>query len=161
VYAPGRMNESHFNVNEIFNNRDSFKDHVAHLLQVPVEPCHTNFQRWQSNVAPVEGSNELHYWLTTSNRCIKIEKLVYRIIKLSAEKQLPLSSVLAAFKPELQERLLNYFKELETTGLLVFNNPNRVGKVRRRNVRIDEKAICRVVKDIAPQGKLVQSAPAL
>lgn len=162
VFAPGRMNESHFNISEIFNHRDSFKDHVAHQLQVPVEPCYTNFQRWQSNVPLVESSNELQYWLTTSNRCVKIEKLVYRIIKLSAEKQLPLSSVLAAFKPELQQRLLAYFKELETTGLLVFNNPNRTGEIRRRNVRIDEKAICRVVKDVAPQGKLVlESARAM
>jgi hypothetical protein len=159
VYAPGRMNESHFNIDQIFKNRDSFKDHVAHLLQVPVEPCYTNFQRWRSNVQPAERSSEAHYWISTSNRCVKIEKIVYRIINLSAEKQLPLSSVLAAFKPELQERLLAYFKELETTGLLVFNNPNRVGKIRRRNVRIDEKAICRVVKDVVPQGRLAESAP--
>jgi anaerobic magnesium-protoporphyrin IX monomethyl ester cyclase len=158
VFAPGRINESPFNINDIFNNRNSFKNHVANLLQVPVEPCYSNFERWRSNVQPVEQAAEAHYWLTTSNRCVKIEKLVYRIIRLSAEKRLPLNSIFASLKPELQERLLAYFKELETSGLLVFNNPNRIGRVRRRNVRIDEKAICRLVKDMVPQGKLVDSA---
>ena len=100
------------------------------------------------------------YWITTSNKCVRLEKLVYRIIELSAEKKVPLNNLLRVFKSDLQERLLTYFKELEASGLVVFNNPDRVGKARRRNVRVDEKAICRVIKDVVPQGKILKSAPA-
>jgi anaerobic magnesium-protoporphyrin IX monomethyl ester cyclase len=160
LFAPGRINESSFNINEIFKNREGFKDHIAHLLQVPVEPTYMNFARWRANVSPVENAGSVHYWLTTSNRCVKIEKLVYRIIKLSAEKQVPLKSLLAPFKPELQDRLLAFFRELETSGLVVFNNPNRVGAARRRNVRIDDKTICRVIKGMVPPGKILESTAA-
>ena len=160
LLAPGRISESPFDITEIFKNREPFKDHIAKMLQVPVEPTYTNFQRWRSNVQPMARASQSDQWITTSNKCVRLEKLVYRIIKLSAEKQVPLSGLFVAFKPDLQERLLAYFKELEASGLVVFNNPERVGKARHRNVRVDEKAICRVVKDIVPQGKLLERVPA-
>jgi len=160
LLAPGRISESPFDITEIFKNREPFKDHIAKMLQVPVEPTYTNFQRWRSKVQPMTRASQSDQWITTSNKCVRLEKLVYRIIKLSAEKQVPLSGLFVAFKPDLQERLLAYFKELEASGLVVFNNPERVGKARHRNVRVDEKAICRVVKDIVPQGKLLERVPA-
>src|SRR5207253_9355001 len=53
LVAPGRISESPFDISEIFKNREPFKDHIAKMLQVPVEPTYTNFQRWRSNVQPI------------------------------------------------------------------------------------------------------------
>src|SRR3712207_8528619 len=50
------------------------------------------------------------YWITTGNKCVRIEKLVYRLITLGASTKLPLKNLLGGFKPELQARLLEYLK---------------------------------------------------
>lgn len=156
--VPGRINESPFDISQIFQHREPFREHISTLLQVPVEPTYSNFCQWRSKVGPVERQGEeTSYWITTGGKCVKLDKLVYRLINVAAATEYPLRDILSKFKPDLQAKLLDYLRGLEESGLLVFRDPSRPGAEKRRNVRVDEKAVCRAI-NVIPQGKLLDGA---
>lgn len=158
--VPGRVNESPFDISLIFKHREPYRDHISMLLQVPVEPTYSNFSQWRSKADSVARNDEqTGYWITTGNKCVKLDKLVYRLITVAAAKQIPLKELLSSFKPDLQEKLFQYLKGLEGSGLLVFNDPIHGGTTKLRNVRVDEKAVCRAI-NVIPQGKILDSAHA-
>lgn len=154
----GRINESPFNISRIFEHGVPYKKHISLMLQVPIEPTYSSFRQWRSGVEPIpreEGGPS--YWLTTGNKCVKLDKLVYRLITLGASRQVPLRNLLSGFKPELQARLLEYLKGLEASGMLIFDGPERVAGTLRRNVRLEDKDISRAI-NVMPHGKMADGA---
>lgn len=125
--APGKISESPFDISRIISNREYFLKNVNELLKVPIEPTYSSFNRWQSDIEPVSDDGGVRsYWITARDKCVKLEKLVYRILSLVVEQQLTLNDVLSSFKPDLAERLLEYIKGLASMGLLVFTNSDQV-----------------------------------
>lgn len=158
VDVPGKLNESPFDISQIFANRKKYTEHIKELLQTPIEPTYSNFSEWQSSLRSVtNGSDKKAYWVTGGDRCVKLDKLVYRILLVAGEKQLTLNNILDGLKADLKERLLEYFKGLEASGLVVFQDPKRPRKQISRCLRVDERAVCRVVK-VMPEGKLLESS---
>jgi anaerobic magnesium-protoporphyrin IX monomethyl ester cyclase len=124
LFIPGKVNESPFDISGIIANRENFLQNVRELLKVPIEPTHSSFSRWQAGIELLPRSTGgTNYWITESNKCARIEKLVYRILLLAAEQELTLGDVLGNFKGEMAEKLLEYFKGLEASKLLVFKDP--------------------------------------
>lgn len=120
---PGRLNESAFDIVRLLNNREAFAEHIKELLLVPTEPTYAGFQTWQADVEPVTRGDAAGYWIIAASKSAKLEKLIYQIISLAVKQELPLQDVLKAFKPEMAERLFDYFKKLEDNGLLMFKDP--------------------------------------
>ncbi len=160
VYIPGKLSESVFDIGQIFVNRETYKQYIRELLQAPSEPTFAKFCDWQAGLPEVVNTQEQpEYWVTTGDRCIKLDKLVFRILRLVSENQITLDEVLANFNADLRSRLLEYFANLETSDLVVFHDPQQPNVKKRRVVRIDEKAVCKEVR-VVPQGKLLDSHPA-
>jgi radical SAM family protein len=159
VYIPGKLEESAFDVSQVLRNRQLYTDHITELLQTPIEPTYANYHIWQAQVPPVpSGGDVKSYWVVTADRCAKLDKLVFRVLSLSADKRLTLNEVMASLKPELKEKLLNYFEELEEQGLLIFHDPRKSEPQRRKGFLIDDRTVVRSRKTI-PGGKLVLSLP--
>jgi anaerobic magnesium-protoporphyrin IX monomethyl ester cyclase len=157
LVVPGKLNESPFDISQILENREPYQKHITRLLQVPIEPTYTSFCQWYSTLNPLPGENVKTYWITTGHKSVKLDKLVYRIISVAAERQVRLGEILNNFEPEMRDRLLDFLRKLEGNGLLMFKDPDDAGKEKMNAVYLDEKSICKGVK-VMPQGLLVESA---
>lgn len=134
ISIPGKLNESAFDIVRILNNREAFVEHVKRLLLVPVEPTYSNFGQWQSSVPPVPRNPDgTAYWIVAGKKSARLDKLIYRILSVAEEQQLTLGDILGAFKPEMRERLLAYFKDLGANGLLAFHDPLRPKRAARES----------------------------
>jgi hypothetical protein len=154
IFIPGSLNQSSFDIGRIFEARAAYKDRIKRLLQAPIEPTYGRFNEWHAEVPPtVSSGDKKTYWVTTGDRCVKLDKLVYRILQFAAERGATLREALNGLNGDLRQRLLKYFRELEPSELVVFHAPGQSRERRRRVVRIDERAVARVVK-VAPQGRL-------
>lgn len=132
LVLPGRLNQSAYDVVQILNNREAFADHVRKMLLVPVEPTYRGFQSWQENVAPAARAAEQGYWVIAASKSAKLEKLIYQVLSLAVKQELSMSEILGAFKPEMRERLFNYFKDLESNRLVMFKDPLQASAARAR-----------------------------
>lgn len=160
VFVPGKLSESAFDISQIFNSRSLYKDHIKEMLQAPVEPTYLRFGRWESEMPRVNnGGDKKTYWVTSGDRCIKLDKLVYRILQVASEGRAALKEVLTGLNTDLRTRLIEYFRQLETSELVVFHHPSMTWERKRRVVHVDEKAVSRVVR-VMPQGKLIESSTA-
>ena len=158
VFIPGKLSESRFDISQIFATRAVYKDRIKELLQAPSEPTYTKFNQWQSDMPVVHaGGDKKTYWITSGDRCIKVDRLVYKILQFASERSATLREVLGEFNEELRTRLLGYFYQLEASELVLFHDPDSTWEKKRRVVKVDEKAVCRVVR-VMPQGKLSGSA---
>ena len=157
VTVPGKLNESPFDVALILGNREPYQKHIGRLLQVPIEPTYTNFCQWRSNIQPLTHGGNNTYWITTGNKSVRLDKLVYRIISIAAEKQVPLDRVLSGFDEGLKSKLLAFLRQLEENGLLILRDPEGRAEEKMRGSILDEKSICKVMK-VIPPGKIVESA---
>lgn len=156
VYIPGKLAASQFDISRIFETRALLKDRVKVMLQTPVEPTHLSFMKWQEEAALAENSGgELTYWLTCGDRCLKLDKLVFRILQFTSERRLTLRQALTGLSEDLQARLMSFFVQLEASEMVFFHGPTESWEKRRRVVRVDDKAVSRVVR-VMPQGKLTE-----
>jgi anaerobic magnesium-protoporphyrin IX monomethyl ester cyclase len=154
VSVPGKLNESPFDISRILGNREPYQKHIAMLLQVPIEPTYTNFCQWRSTVERVPHGGNKTYWITTGNKSVRLDKLVYRIISIAVEKQVPLGLVLNGFEDDLKDRLVKFLLQLEENGLLVLTDPERVVERKMRGAFLDERFIYRSIQTV-PHGKLI------
>lgn len=132
LVLPGRLNQSAFDIVQILNNRESFTEHVRKLLLLPVEPTYKGFQSWQAGVAPASKGDEQGYWIIAASKSAKLNKLIYQVLSLAVAQELSMSDILGAVKPEMREKLFNYFKELESNRLLMFKDPLGAPAARQR-----------------------------
>jgi hypothetical protein len=65
------------------------------------------------------------YWIVAGKKSAKLDKLIYRILSVAVEQQLTLGDIIGAFKPEMRERLLAYFRDPGANGSLTLNDPLR------------------------------------
>lgn len=152
----GKLNESPFDISQILENREPYQKHITRLLQVPIEPTYTNFCQWYSAQNPVPIENVKTYWITTGHKSVKLDKLVYRIISVLAERRVPLGEILNNFEPEMRDKLLDFLRKLEGKGLLMFKDPDDGGKEKIKGIYLAEQTICKGVK-VHPQGLLLDS----
>ncbi|HMG33687.1 MAG TPA: radical SAM protein [Blastocatellia bacterium] len=158
IHVPGKLSQSVYDISQIFSTRGIYKDRIKELLQTPIEPTYGRFHKWQSEMPDVRNTGEeLTYWVTSGDRCIKLDKLVFRILQVASARHLTVKDVLTGFNDPLRARLLDYFAQLESSELVVFHDPGESWEKRRRVVRVDDKAVCRVVR-VMPQGKLIDSS---
>jgi anaerobic magnesium-protoporphyrin IX monomethyl ester cyclase len=125
LVLPGRLNQSSFDITQVLKNRVAFSEHISHMLLVAVEPTYEGFRRWQANVEPITKGTDPGYWIIAASKSAKLDRLIYQVLSLAIKQDLTLDEILSAFKPEMRERLLNYFKELESNRLVEFNDPLR------------------------------------
>ena len=126
LLIPGKLNESPFDIGKILKNREAFVRHIKDLLKVPEEPTYDTFQAWQHEVTPVENNGDKpQYWLTSGNKCARLEKLVYRIVTVATQQSITVRDILNALNDEMKVKMLEYFKGLKKNGLLLFESPAR------------------------------------
>lgn len=154
VFVPGSLAEARFDIGRIFDSRAAYKERIKQLLQAPSEPTLAKFVAWSASVPSLpSGGDAGTYWVTTGDRCVKLDRLVYRILKIAAERGLTLREMVADLGVDLKSRLMSYFRELEASQLVVFHAPGQPPDRRRRLVRVDERAVSRVVR-VMPQGRI-------
>lgn len=161
LFIPGKVSESPFDISGIISNREYFLQNIRELLKVPIEPTHSSFDQWQTGIDPMprsEGSTS--YWITAGNKCARIEKLVYRILSLAVEQEMTLNDILGNFKPELAEKLLGYFKGLESNKLLVFKSSNPIEESGSIYAPIDNATI-RVAPNVSASEGVAQDSIAV
>jgi hypothetical protein len=153
VFVPGKLAQSSFDIGRIFDTRAAYRDRVKEMLQAPIEPTYSLFTSWQAGIPIANNSEKKTYWLTSGDRCLKLDKLVFKILQLVSEHRLTLREALSGLNGDLQARLMEYFRQLESQELIVFHDPSQSWEKRRRVVLVDYKTPQRVVR-VMPQGKL-------
>ncbi len=159
VEVPGKLNSSPFDISHFFENRHAYKEYVKKRLQIPAEPTYANFQQWQKQLGPQKRQGEVSFWVTNGDKCLKLDKLVYRILALSSQEQLPLKEVMEPLPSELSGRLVEHFKQLEESGFLVLRDPDRPERRRRRLFMVEKTAMSKYQRTL-PEGRLRESAAA-
>src|SRR5262249_23196032 len=85
IHVPGKLSQSVYDISQIFSTRGIYKDRIKELLQTPIEPTYGRFHKWQSEMPDVRNTGEeLTYWVTSGDRCIKLDKLVFRILQVAS-----------------------------------------------------------------------------
>src|SRR5689334_10277214 len=149
VYIPGKIDESTFDISRIFGARAAYKERIAAMLQEPVEPTHASFSSWGGGMEPLSRDGDKKtFWITSGDRCVKLDKIVFKILRLASERRLTLEQALTGLNPDLQARLMSYFSQLESSGLVVFHDPGSSWRDKRRRVSADEKAMYRTIRTI-------------
>jgi hypothetical protein len=124
----GKLVECKFNLSDILENRKSFLKYLEDRVAIPAEPTFTAFSEWAATVAQALPQNESGYWLVLGRQCVKLDKLVYRILNVAAKTSLTIGEILATVPASLSERLLEYFKGLESNGFLSYMHGEHVVK---------------------------------
>jgi anaerobic magnesium-protoporphyrin IX monomethyl ester cyclase len=122
ITIPGKLSESCLDIQAILTHRLNYARHIKNLLLVSVEPTYANFSEWQATVEPVEKGDPAP-WIVADTKSAKLDKLIYQLLTIAVEEKLTLGEMLSNFKSPLKERLLAYFKNMGTMGLLIFNDP--------------------------------------
>jgi radical SAM family protein len=128
IAVNGTVIESICELEQILSNRKAYLEYVDQRLKVPAEPTLSSFLEWASSVDPIRpAAGEPTYWLATGKRCVKLEKIVYRILSIAAHNnKLTVDQVNRSIPEKLRGRLLAYFKDLEAKGLISFRCGDRL-----------------------------------
>ncbi|MCA1568317.1 MAG: radical SAM protein [Acidobacteria bacterium] len=140
ISIPGKLSESSLDIAKILNHRAAYAEHIRKLLLVPIEPTYTNFRHWQANVDAVEKGDPA-LWIVAGTKSAKLDKLIYQLLSIAVEEQLTMEEMLGSFKSPIRERLLEYFKNMGQTGLLVFKDPLHPVNNRRAGMPISNVAL--------------------
>jgi hypothetical protein len=124
----GKLVECKFDLSQILGNRKSFLKYLEDRVAIPAEPTFTAFSEWAGTVAHVLPQNETSSWLVLGRQCVKLDKLVYRILSVAAKTPLTISEILASVPASLSERLLGYLRGLETNGFVSYKHGDHVVK---------------------------------
>lgn len=121
---PGELRDSRFDLSHIVDERAEFVDHLKGLTRVPEEPTLPKYLAWSEDRDPLEANPDgPTYWLRCGERVTQVEKLVYRLLKVGCDSQLPLGTLLKAYPEELRERLVGYLRHLGKWALVEFESP--------------------------------------
>jgi anaerobic magnesium-protoporphyrin IX monomethyl ester cyclase len=124
LLVPGEVRESSFDLGHIVNERREFVAWLRGLLRRPEEPTLAKFQEWGANRKPLSQNSEgPSYWIRSGERVVRLDKLVYRLLKVGNASKLPIGKLLGAFPEPLRPRLLGHLRELGRCSLLRFEPP--------------------------------------
>ncbi|MEE8584057.1 MAG: hypothetical protein V3T83_04320, partial [Acidobacteriota bacterium] len=160
VQLSGKLGTSGFDIGRIIGSRKAFADHLRDMHAKAFEPTYSSFQRWQGGFEPLRQNGQSHHWLVFGDKCIQLDKLVYRILKLASENKLPLGDLLDGFKPDLKVRLLDYFAKLESVGAVIFHDPAKPPPLTPKVARSHSEALRREVTSV-PAGNAGAELPVL
>jgi len=149
ITVSGRLSESAFDIGTILENRAAYGGQIAEMLQAAVEPTYSALVRWESTVPVVSNLAEGRtYWITSGDRSVRLDRLVFKMLQLLSEKRMPLREALGGLNRDLRSRLLEYLRRLESSGMVSFQGPDGKGKVQQRTLSVDGRTACREVKMI-------------
>lgn len=114
----GRLAESAFDINGIFQSRAQFREHIAKLRKSAVEPTYPQFQKLRHSLPAVNRAEKKSYWIIQNGKCMKIADLVYSVLTRAVMQRCSLAELLEGFKPPLRERLLEHLRLLEKNGYI-------------------------------------------
>ncbi|MGO8790118.1 MAG: B12-binding domain-containing radical SAM protein [Terriglobia bacterium] len=126
IEIDGQLVESNFDLAAILANREGFSKHVHERLAVPAEPTHQAFRQWSDTVHPLQPERESSYWLVAGKNCVRLDKLVFRVLGLAATTRITIGQIVSNVPPAIQERLFTYLKDLEIKGLILLKLDNTV-----------------------------------
>ncbi|HEX3552543.1 MAG TPA: radical SAM protein [Thermoanaerobaculia bacterium] len=128
LFLPGLVRESPFDIRQIVGNRQRFADYLEELSHVPQEPTLKVYDEWCSLIAPVpKGAGKLGAWIRVEQKCVPLDRLVYRLLSLGMARNCSLSELLGGLQEELRVRLLGYLRELSEHGLIELKPPRLQG----------------------------------
>jgi hypothetical protein len=121
---PGVVRESPFDLGHIVQERRNFVCWLRDLLRVPEEPTLHKFQAWGVTREPLaRNSDGPSYWIRSGERVVRLDKLVYRLLKVGSDTKLPIRNLLAAVPEPLRPRIIAYLRDLGQCSLVRFESP--------------------------------------
>jgi hypothetical protein len=114
----GEIVESRFDLATVVSNRQRLAGYLQDRLNVPAEPTKMAFAEWAGGIGGVPVESESTYWLVAGKRCVKLDKLVFRILSVAAKTKLTVGQVVSAVPEPLRDRLFGYLKDLEMKSLI-------------------------------------------
>jgi anaerobic magnesium-protoporphyrin IX monomethyl ester cyclase len=114
----GRLAESDFNINSIFQSRAQLREHIAKLRKSAVEPTYPQFQKLRHSLPTVNRTEKKSYWIIQNGKCLEIADLVYSVLTRAVTQRCSLAQLLEGFNPSLRERLLEHLRLLEKKGYI-------------------------------------------
>lgn len=119
VHIVGELRESHLDIRRIIANRARLREHLVALSRIPREPTYMNFLEQQASFPTVAGTEgEKSYWLVVENKCVPVDRLIYKLLARSANSQTELGQLMTGLDPALVRRLLLYLGDLQTNELI-------------------------------------------
>lgn len=120
ISLQGVVKPSFFDVSQIIANRQSLSRQLCKLAKVPQEPTAREFEVWAATVDRLAASGS-SYWAMAADKCLRLDKLVFRLLQLGGRHGLSVGDLVKSFDPTLRERILQFFLELGRRGLVEFN----------------------------------------
>jgi len=131
LVVPGVVRESVFDLGHIVNERRELVGWLRKIVLVPEEPTLAKFQAWSaSRQLLARNPDGPSYWIRSGERVIRLDKLVYRLLKVGASSRLPIGTLLQAFPEPLRPRLIKHLRELGRCSVLRFESPQPIEKPR-------------------------------
>ena len=151
IQLNGQIVESHFDLSAILANRKRFSESIEERLKVPAEPTRESFTSWAGTVEPVSAHETASYWLVTAGHCVKLDKLVFRILSLCAKTEITIGKILSTIPEAVRDRLFTYLMELERKNLIALK---RGGVVIRSTASVEEEENPKEVRKAPPAWKM-------
>jgi hypothetical protein len=114
----GRLAESAFDINSIFQSRAQLREHIAKLRESAVEPTYPQFQKLHHSLPTLRREEKKSYWIVQNGKCLKIADLIYLVLTRAVMQRCSLADLLEGFNPPLRERLLEHLRLLEKKGYI-------------------------------------------
>ena len=148
----GQLVQADLNLETILANRVRFASYLEQRLALPAEPTHRAFREWASGQSVVNTENEPSYWLVAGKSCVKLDKLVFRILSVAATSKITIGQILASMPAAIQERLFRYFKDLEVKNLITLKSNGAV--IRSAASMAEEQKRRAPVQRAVPEGRI-------
>jgi hypothetical protein len=141
VRVPGILRESPFSLGAIVEERRHFVEWLGGLARRPEEPTLPKFQRWSAERPFLPRSETPTYWVRSGERVARLDKLVYRLLKVADATQLPLRELLEVYPESLRPKLMSHLRDLGKRALLELRPPGVVAVAERplRKVPLPER----------------------
>jgi hypothetical protein len=143
LVIPGLVREASFDLGAIVEERRNFTRFLTRLNKAPEEATLAKFEAWAAEREKIpRGLEGPSYWIRSGERVARLDKLVYKLLKLGAASELPIGKLLAGFPDELRARLITHLRTLGQSALLEFKPPRPVEKLMPlRRVALPSRAI--------------------
>ena len=114
-----RISQAPFDVGAMIANRKKHKQHTDELLKKPAEPTYSDLMEWHKSVPAVSRAfDSKTYWISTDQRCMKLDESTFRLIQKAANVNRMLSEVLDDVDADTKMRFMISVKRLAAAGLV-------------------------------------------
>ena len=120
IEVDGQLVQSDLDLAAVLANRERFTSYIDQRLAIPAEPTHPAFQEWASGESAMQAASDPGYWLVAGRNCVKLDKLVFRILTLASTSKITIGQIVSSVPAAIQERLFRYLKDLEIKNLILF-----------------------------------------